>query len=74
RLLLISEEHAIVHSDHRRVSAYQFTMRCWTVAELQSALARWGFGHVVYFGAYDSTISAGATDRLVAVAQSGIRD
>jgi SAM-dependent methyltransferase len=74
RELLISEEHAIVHAGHRRVSAYQFTMRCWTTAELQSALARWGFGHVAYFGAYDSTVSAGATDRLVAIAQPGIRD
>jgi SAM-dependent methyltransferase len=74
RQLLISEEHAIVQSGHRRVAPYQFVMRCWTAAELQTALARWGFGSVAYFGAYDPTISAGATDRLVAVAQLGIRD
>ena len=69
RQLLISEEHAVVHSGHRRVTAYQFVMRCWTATELQSALARWGFGKVVYFGAYDHTVAAGATDRLVAIAQ-----
>ena len=30
---------------------------------------RVGFGSVAYFGAYDPTARAGATDRLVAVAQ-----
>jgi len=74
RQLLISEEHAIVHSGHHRVTAYQFVMRCWTAAELQSVLARSGFGQVAYFGAYDATVSAGATDRLLAIAQLGTRD
>jgi len=65
RELLISEEHAILHAGHRRVTAYQFIMRCWTTPELQSALARWGFSRVAYFGAYDPAVAAGATDRLV---------
>jgi hypothetical protein len=45
-------------------------MQCWTRDELQSVLTRSGFGEVAYFGAYDASIQAGATDRLVAVAQT----
>ena len=44
-------------------------MRCWTRTELDSAFERGGFSTVAYFGAYDPAIHAGATDRLVAVAQ-----
>jgi hypothetical protein len=44
-------------------------MRCWTRGELESGLTRSGFNPVAYFGAYDPTVQAGATDRLVAVAQ-----
>lgn len=76
RQLLISEEHAIVHAGQRHVTPYHFIMRCWTTGELQSALARWGFRRVAYFGAYDPTVAAGATDRLVVIAevsQSGNR-
>jgi SAM-dependent methyltransferase len=69
RLLLISEEHVIVHAGQQRVTKYQLVMRCWTVHELCSALARRGFGSVAYFGAYDATVASGITDRLVAVAQ-----
>ena len=69
RRLMISEQHAIVHAGQQRVSDYQFVMRCWTANELRSALARHGFGSVVYLGAYDSTVVPGVTDRLVAVAQ-----
>lgn len=69
RLLLISEEHAMVHAGQQHVSKYQFVMRCWTGHELRSVLARHGFGSVAYFGAYDATVAPGITDRLVAVAQ-----
>ena len=69
RLLLISEEHAIVHAGQQHVSEYQFVMRCWTSHELHSTLARHGFGSVAYFGAYDANVAPGVTDRLVAVAQ-----
>jgi len=44
-------------------------MRCWTRTELESVFERGGFGSVAYFGAYDPAVHAGATDRLVAVAQ-----
>jgi hypothetical protein len=37
--------------------------------ELESVFERGGFGSVAYFGAYDPAVHAGATDRLVAVAQ-----
>jgi SAM-dependent methyltransferase len=69
RQLLISERHALVHRGVERVSDYQFIMRCWDRRELSAALARHGFGSIAYFGAYDPHIEAGATDRLVAVAQ-----
>lgn len=69
RQLLISERHALVHRGVERVSDYQFVMRCWDHRELSAALARHGFGNIAYFGAYDPHIEAGATDRLVAVAQ-----
>jgi len=68
RRLLISEEHVIVHAGERRASSYQFVMRCWTDTELRSALARRGFRSVRLFGAYDASVAAGVTDRLVAVA------
>jgi hypothetical protein len=48
---------------------YRFVMRCWTRTELESVFERSGFGSVAYFGAYDPAVHAGATDRLVAVAQ-----
>jgi hypothetical protein len=69
RLLLISEEHAIVHAGQQQVSKYQFVMRCWTGHELRSALAQHGFGSVAYFGAYDANVAPEVADRLVAVAQ-----
>ena len=69
RLLLISEEHALVREGHERVSGYQFVMRCWTLGELRSTLSRCGFEDVAYFGAYDPAVEVGATDRIVAVAR-----
>ena len=43
------------------------------IAELESLLRLAGFGPAAYFGAYDPAVPAGATDRLVAVAQlSGV--
>jgi SAM-dependent methyltransferase len=69
RLLLVSERHALAGQAGERVSDYQLVMRCWTRDELQSALARSGFSGVAYFGAYDSGVEAGATDRVVAVAR-----
>ena len=71
RRLLIAETHVLVHAERERVSTYQFAMRCWSEAELHSALAGRGFVDLTYFGAYDPTVTAGLTDRLVAVAQLG---
>ena len=69
RLLLISERHELVGPGERRVSDYQFTMRCWEREELEVLFARHGFAKAKYFGAYDHNVGPGATDRLVAVAQ-----
>jgi SAM-dependent methyltransferase len=67
--LLLSETHTLVNDAGQHSSDYRFVMRCWTRTELESVFERGGFGSVAYFGAYDPTVHAGATDRLVAVAQ-----
>jgi SAM-dependent methyltransferase len=67
--LLLSETHTLVNDAGEHSSDYRFVMRCWTKSELESIFARVGFGSVAYFGAYDPEVPAGATDRLVAVAQ-----
>jgi SAM-dependent methyltransferase len=69
RQLLISERHELIADDAERTSDYHFVMRCWEQGELDARLARHGFGRVSYFGAYDSGVAPGATDRLVVVAQ-----
>jgi SAM-dependent methyltransferase len=69
RQLLISERHVLVEHGSERVSDYQFVMRCWERDELGATLAKHGFENVMYSGAYDPGIEAGATDRLVTVAQ-----
>jgi SAM-dependent methyltransferase len=69
RRLMLSERHTLLDDGQERSSDYRFVMRCWTRGELDSALTQSGFGDVAYFGAYDPTVPAGATDRLVAVSQ-----
>jgi len=69
RQLLLSERHTLVANGQEHSSNYQFVMRCWTHSELQSCLARYGFGNVAYFGAYDPASKTGDTDRIVVVAQ-----
>ena len=67
--LLLSETHTLVNDAGEHSSDYRFVMRCWTRAELESVFERSDLGSVAYFGAYDPAAHAGATDRLVAVAQ-----
>jgi hypothetical protein len=67
--LLLSETHTLISGAGEHSSDYRFVMRCWTRTELESGFERGGFGSVAYFGAYDPVVHAGATDRLVAVAQ-----
>ena len=67
--LLLSETHTLVNDAGEDSRDYRFVMRCWTRTELESAFERVGFGSAEYFGAYDPAVHAGATDRLVAVAQ-----
>jgi SAM-dependent methyltransferase len=68
--LLLSETHTLLNDSGERSSEYQFVMRCWTQGELYSSLERAGFGSVASFGAYDPAVNAGATDRLVVVADA----
>jgi SAM-dependent methyltransferase len=69
RRLLLSETHTLADDTGEHSSDYRFVMRCWTRSELESALQNSGFRAVAYFGGYDPDVLAGATDRLIAVAQ-----
>jgi SAM-dependent methyltransferase len=69
RQLLVSETHTLASAAGERSSDYQFVMRCWTRAELETGFERNSFGTAAYFGAYDPAIAVGQTDRVVAVAQ-----
>jgi SAM-dependent methyltransferase len=68
RRLLVSERHTLLRSGVEEVSAYDFSMRCWTREELSERLAEAGFGETEYFGGYDFNTPAGASDRLVCAA------
>jgi hypothetical protein len=67
--LLLSETHTLINDAGEHSRNYRFVMRCWTRSELESVFVWSGFRSVAYFGAYDPAVHAGATDRLVAVAQ-----
>ena len=69
RELLLSETHVLFDDDGAHASDYEFVMRCWTQAELESALGHAGFGDIVHHGAYDAAVKMGETDRLVVVCQ-----
>lgn len=69
RQLVISERHDLIDQGAHEVSEFQFVMRCWEKDELEALLVRHGFEEIAWFGAYDSAVTAGATDRLVAVAR-----
>ena len=68
RRLLVSERHTLQNRGVVSVSTYDFSMRCWTREELQENLTEAGFTRVEYFGAYDSGVLVGASDRIVCVA------
>jgi len=72
RRLLVRETHTLEADGRERSWDYEFVMRCWTPAELESLLRLNGFGSVEYFGAYDPAVGRGATDGLVAVAQRSV--
>jgi SAM-dependent methyltransferase len=67
RWLVVSERHTIARDGHERSSDYRFVMACWTRTELEGHLTRNHFSPAAWFGAYDSEVGSGATDRLVAV-------
>jgi SAM-dependent methyltransferase len=70
RRLVVTERHTLNRDGLERSSDFQFVMQCWTREELDAYLRRAAFQAIAYFGAYDSGVAAGATDRLVAVAQA----
>jgi SAM-dependent methyltransferase len=67
--LLLSETHVLFDDDGAHASDYEFVMRCWTQAELESALGLAGFADIAHHGAYDASVKIGDTDRLVVVCQ-----
>jgi SAM-dependent methyltransferase len=69
--LLVEERHTLRAGGAETVAAYDFQMRCWTREELETRLARAGFGGFEFFGAYERRTHAGASDRLVCVASRG---
>jgi SAM-dependent methyltransferase len=68
RRLLIKEQHTLRQHGVEKVSAYDFSMRCWTREELHERLTEAGFDALDFFGGYDLDVTAGASDRLVCVA------
>ena len=69
RRLVIAERHTLTDPKTERSSDYQFVMQCWTRDELESGLRGVGFSAITFFGAFNSAIQVGVTDRLVAIAQ-----
>lgn len=68
RRLLIKEQHTLRQHGLEKISAYDFSMRCWTREELHERLTKAGFEALDFFGGYDFHVPAGASDRLVCVA------
>jgi SAM-dependent methyltransferase len=69
RRLLVTERYVLEAHGRERERAYESVSQGWTREELDGCFRRAGFGRITYFGAYTGSIAAGATDRLVAVAQ-----
>ena len=65
RTLIIAERHTLTRDGAEQSSDNRFVMRCWTREELESVLSLSGFIAPTYSGAYDATVAAGASDRLV---------
>ena len=69
RRLLVEEQHILRQPGGvETISAYNFSMRCWTQAELQDYLTRAGFEAGEYFGGYHHNVPVGASDRIISVA------
>ena len=68
RRMLVGERHVLESSGATRTETHEFTMRCWTRAELEQRLAEAGFARPEWSGAYAVGVPLGATDRIVAVA------
>lgn len=69
RALRLAERYVLVAGGTTTSTDHDFVMRCWTREELDSLLTEVGFGAAEYRGGYDPAVAAGATDRLVVVAE-----
>jgi ubiquinone/menaquinone biosynthesis C-methylase UbiE len=69
--LLVAEQHTLQErgGSNETISTYNFSMRCWTQAELESQLTRAGFTEIEYFGGYHQHLPLGTTDRIVSVSR-----
>ncbi|HEU5380868.1 MAG TPA: methyltransferase domain-containing protein [Ktedonobacteraceae bacterium] len=69
RTLHITERHQLQQGKELITADYAFAMRCWLQEELHALLEQAGFEALHYFGAYNSQIPVGVTDRIVAIAR-----
>jgi ubiquinone/menaquinone biosynthesis C-methylase UbiE len=67
--LLIRETSELISSAGIERTSFDLAMRCWTQAELTSALSAAGFVVVRLLGDYDEATPVGSTDRIIAIAQ-----
>lgn len=72
RRLLISERHTLDDGREERSYDYSFVMRCWLRDELDLHLRTCAFRRIDWFGAYDSAVMPGSTDRLVVIGQLSV--
>jgi len=65
KMLRIQETHKYRDDESR----YDFTMKCWTKAELADNMAVAGFGNVEFFDSYGPKLVPDKTDRIVAISR-----
>jgi SAM-dependent methyltransferase len=67
--LHITESMTLENAHGVRTTECKVVMRCWTMDELNRALAQVGFKTVKYYGDYCESVPVGTTDRIVTVAR-----
>jgi SAM-dependent methyltransferase len=72
RCLLISERHTLDDGQEERSYDHSFVMRCWLRDELHLHLRTSDFTSIDWFGAYDSAVVPGSTDRIVVIGQLAV--
>lgn len=72
KTLIVYETHQLDKEGETQRETYTFRMRCWTYEELEARLTDAHFQKVQYFSDYDTQAPLGSSDRIVAVASSGL--